>query len=457
MAVPKELLQTAHQFHSQGQLDKAADIYHSLLNVHPDDAGLLYLMGTLEMQKGHNGAAINFLEAALTQREFGEAYNNLGSAYKAENNNEMAAKCFTKAKELKPDDPDIYNNLSTLHINEGEPRRCIEAASKAIELEPDHPNAHWNRGLAHLELGHWKLGWEGYEWGFKSKDRMVRNYDSPKWKVPWWDGSKGKRVIVYGEQGVGDEIMFSSIIPDLVRDSEKVIFDCHPRLIRLFRRSFGIECYPTRKEEEITWLTERMDAKVAIGSLGKFYRNTPKDFPNLGRYLHPDPMMVEHFKRELETLNPGKLKVGIAWAGGKKKTRYDLRSIDLKYWSEVLSQKANFVSIQYHKEAGDEARRYGLPHWQHVIDDLDELAALMAACDLIISVNQSAVHMAGAMNVPCWCLTPDKPAWRYQLEGTKMIWYGDAIRQYRRKKDDSWAPVMTQVASDLAARIKAHG
>jgi hypothetical protein len=447
----EDLIKKGNKLHKGGKLDEAEKIYNGILNRHPDNPGVLFLLGTLYLQKRCNGLAINLLESALSRQEFSEAFNNLGSAYKAENFNDMALRAFHRARELNEKDPDVCNNLSTIYINEGQPAQCIDWADEAIKLDSDHPNAHWNRGLAYLELGEWERGWEGYEWGFKSKDRLSRDYKTDTNNATRWDGSPGKTVVVYGEQGVGDEIMFSSCIPDLISVSKKVIFDCHPRMVALMRRSFNVECYGTRKESSIDWIKFPIDNFVAIGSLPGFFRKKSEDFPGTP-YLLADSVRVEHFREKISAVKPG-LRVGVTWTGGRKKTRIDLRSIPIEQLERLFNiPGTSFVSLQYTPEAAAEAEKFDLPHWQDVINDLDELTALTKACDLVISVCQTQVHMAGALGVSCLCLTPSRPAWRYGMFGN-MPWYG-SVTNIRQESDGDWAGVIEAAAARLLELTK---
>ena len=447
---PRLLLERAHKLHKEEKFEEAKELYLSLLSKNPEDPNALFLLGTLFLQQKQNGIAVVLLEAALDIKEFAEGYNNLGSALKANNFDQRAREAYERSIELNPNNPDVWNNMATLHVNAASPEQCIELCNKCLALQPDHPNANWNRGLANLELENWELGWRGYDWGFKSLDRMVRVYDRPGKNVPLWEGQPDKTVIVYGEQGVGDEVMFGTCLPEVIERSKRVIFDCHPRLVSLWRRSFPtVEVHGTRKEKEIRWLRDEYDCSIALGSLPKFFRRKPEDFPHHLGVLTPDPVRKQQLWDRLEAIKPGKPKVGIAWIGGRKRTRFDLRSIPLSVWKPVLEQDCNFVSLQYTDFSLGEAAKFNVPHWQDVIDDMDDQASLISACDLVISVCQTAVHMAGGLDKECWCLTPSKPAWRYGLTKDYMVWYPDQVRIIRQQPDQPWEEVLKGVGERL--------
>lgn len=446
----KYTLEEAHQIQLKGDLELAERIYTSILNENPNHWLCQFFFATLYLQTNRNGLAIALLEAAARVKpQMPEIWNNLGTAYKRENYNERARACLLRAVSLKRE-TDALNNLSTIYINEGEPERAEKWAEQAIKESDSNAFAHWNYSLSLLEQGKFKEGFKEYAWGLKSKDRRNRDYHAP-----FWNGEKKKNVVIWGEQGVGDEIMFASCIPDLKRVSKRVIFDCHPRLKNLFERSFNIKCYPTRKEDDIPWVwDEKIDYKLPIGNVPQFFRKEAKDFPGKP-YLKADPELVKEKRAKLEALGPGPY-IGISWHGGKKKTRNDLRSIPLKQWGEILEQDVTYVSLQYTKEHEQEGRDHGLHILPEVYEhDYDQTAALVMALDLVISVNTSVVHLGGAMGQTVWCLTPTRRAWRYyEPEPGRMVWY-DSVKLFSQVKDN-WEPALDSLFRALMLFCESH-
>lgn len=439
--------------------------YENLLNQAPGASVILFGLGTCKLQLGLNGSAISYFEQALKELPNSpEIWNNLGSAWKAENQDEKARECFHKAYELKPH-ADYLNNIATLYVNQGCPSNGMKYCEEALQLDPEHPRIHWNYSLLLLEQGMWKKGFEHYDYGLHSNDRPLRYYHGDMNKVPIWNGERGK-VVVYGEQGMGDEIMFASCLPDLIKEADEVVFDCHSRMIGLFQRSFpGLRCHPTRKINEITWPNDEdppLDYKIAIGSLFGRYRSDGK-FPRKA-YLKADPVRTEQYRQRLEALGPGPY-VGIAWKAGGKKTAGHIRSFKLNQFVPILEKGGTFVSLQYLDEGGKCERffnetGYRIHHWPEVVEsldngergtgyDYDETAALVAALDLCIVPNTTIVHLCGALGKECWTLTPNAAAWRYQLRGRHMPFYGDWVRQYRER--NSWDTAFLRVALDYEA------
>ena len=453
----KDALKKIHGIHLEATnkndvetIGKCVSSYKELLNSAPGDIAIMFGLATAEMQTGYNGVAITYFDKILEKKEdLPEVWNNLGTAYKNENKDEKAKECWEKALSYG-EHVDYYNNMITLFINTGMPEDGMKWAERGLQLEPEHPRINWNYSLLLLEQGRWEEGFQRYEYGIESMDRPNRNYQKGP-DLPWWKGEPGKRVIVYGEQGMGDEIMFASAMPDAMDDAE-IIFDCHPRMVDLFKRSFGIPCHGSRKGNDVTWAGQYdFDARLPIGSLFRLYRSDG-NFPKRP-YLIPDRKLVKKYRKRLEESGPGPY-VGIAWQAGTKGTRSDYRSLKLGHMKDLLQAGGTFISLQYSAGAEGKTERFyddsgiKVHHWKDVVEantgDLDKegksirtigfnydhTVALIQALDLCILPNTTAVHTCGALGQECWTLTPKEAAWRYQFEGEEMPMYR-SVRQFR--------------------------
>ncbi len=446
------LMERARRAFRSGDLAAAETALLARLNEDFHDAEALLWLGAVHLQQGHNGAAVALFRQVISlDPSCSDALNNIGVAYKAENRHDMAESLWRLALEQRAD-AQIWCNLASLYVNEGCPEKAIAAAEEALVLEPGHAGAIWNRGLARLEQGDWAAGWADYDAGIRHGKRVDRVYPG----VPdLWDGRPDQRVVLWGEQGLGDEILFASMLPDAIARSAAVTLDCHPRLATLFRRAFPITVHGTRKSDEVPWAeTLTADARASLASLGGMFRRCDADFPGTP-YLKADQTAAA----ALRARGDGRLRVGIAWAGGSKKTRADYRSIPLPLWRPILDQDVELISLQYTDDAAqtlhDLAWETGIRiHHPPQIRafDYDETASLVASLDLVIAVCTSVVHLAGALGVPCLCLVPAKPAWRYGLRGEAMPWY-NSVRLFRQAPDTGWAPVIDRVASVLRDRL----
>lgn len=448
----------AQKLFLEGKFKEAEEQYVLLLNKNYDNWVLLQLLGILYVHTGRNGLAICMLRRSIEfNKNISETWNNLGLAYLRENLHDKAKSCYLKALSLVPEEDHamrskVYGNVASVSVNEGRPGDGIPDALKALKYDDTNIGAHWNLALMYLELNNFRDGFREYEFGLlKAANgqtlRFNREYgwthlDGTVEPTPWWDGTPGKTVVVYGEQGVGDEIMFASCLNDLRKVCKEVIFDCHPRLVRLFGDSFpGVKLHGTRKTDVVDWRDEHhIDYKLAIGSLPYWFRRD--GFPKHDGYLkaHPKP-------------KSGRVKIGLGWVGGYKQTRIELRSMRLPWLLPILKQDADFYSLQY----GDSSEEIDLLEKEHGIkviqtgqekaEDYGECADLVAGLDLVIAVNTSAVHLAGALGVPCWTMTPSKPAWRYGFEGEGMVWY-PSVRQFRQG-NENWGAVIDRVSNEL--------
>lgn len=450
----KEIFEKAQKDLQENNLPEAEAGFNWLLDRKRDNPDLIFYVATCLMKRGFSGVAEILLKKALELDPSGvSTWNNLGALLKDDNRMDEADAAFKKAIEIYPADGDpkerssMWSNLATVYVNAGNPQKAIEYAEKAVGLDENNQQARWNRGLARLEMGQWKGGWEDYERGFDGSKRKDKIYPVD---LPRWDGTEGKTVVVYGEQGIGDEIMFASMLGDLSKKVE-VIYDAHPRLADIMRTSFPeMPIYGTRKETDLPWFDfHKPDYKMSIASLGKFFRNKKEDFPRTP-YLKADKDLSLGYADKLSKYK--KLKIGISWKGGYKATRKDLRTIPLENWRPIFMLDADFFSLQYTNNAKLEIDEFcgnsdiKIHHWQDMIDDYDLTAAFVDNLDLIISIPTSIVHLAGAMGKECLCLTQSQPSWSFGVEG-EMPWYG-SVKLFRQVGDD-WDSVIKNVYEEL--------
>lgn len=441
-----DIQRKADEFNLAKNYPEAERLYDMLLTQNHDNAYLLATLGTLYIHDDRKryGAAISFLERAAAKLKTSDVLCNLAVAYKFAEMHDKCLETFKRACEKNPSAAAL-GNYGALFVGVGNPDEAIRISNRAIAIDPNCAVAHWNKGLALLEKGEFAEGWDEHEWGLESKIRIDRKIKD----LPMWDGTKGKKIVIYGEQGLGDEIMFASMLPEIIEDTT-VIFECHRRLKTLFEHSFpGLVCIGTRENTDITWQEEyELDARLSIGSLGKMLRRDRASFPGTS-YLKADALP----KGE-------KFRVGISWTGGMKAGRIVARTVPLGWWKPILDvPNVEFVSLQYTECEADinamKAHGYDIKVMDEFVkaDDYYETARLVASCDLVISVATSVYHLAGALGVPCWVMVPNKPAWREQMAGG-IPWYR-SVRAYRQPQGDAgaWLPVVDRVSLDLSERL----
>lgn len=422
------------------------------------DAETLYMLGGSFSGQGMNGLAVVILTAAIQARAakgkpFPEALVELGLAYKAEYQNDMAEKFWLEALKhvsAPKHRANILNNLATLYVHEGRPEGALKYCDEAIALDPAGHKARANRGMACLEMGRWAEGWKGWKHAQLSGDRPKMAYG----ELPEWDGTPGKTVIVYGDQGIGDEIFFASPLKDMQRVCKKVILDCHPRLPALFKRSFPeIEVHGTRKDlTDLPWFENcGADAAVALCDLFGFFRNSDADWGDGAPYLKAEKMLFMPEKG---------MRIGLSWTGGTKATRQHLRSVSIDQLEPILRARpdAQWFSLQYTDDAArqvcemEERTGIRIAHFPGWVDtyDYDRTASFVASLDLVITVPTTIHHLGGALGIPTWTLVPSRPSWRYMVRGERLPWY-NSVRLFRQEHDGDWRDPINRISRELEA------
>jgi hypothetical protein len=450
--------------------DAAAAIYNEILNNATGHPFVTYCLATLHMEIGNIGLAIVLFKDALEGAPgFGECWNNLGMALSMAAHPEASDKAYAKAQEVQPENADILSNRSGLRINAGRAEEALMFASAALKHDQDHRQAKFHKGLALLELSRWDEAWDWHEARLEPPSVndgvkagiAERNYSGDsETPTPWWDGKEPGRVVVHGEEGLGDEILFASCLPDALRTGADIIFEPNPRLHRLMERSFPeIKVFGTNNVDGAEWIEKwgRPDFKLACGSLPMFYRRRAQDFPRVP-YLRADAERSGEIFAQHGQLND-RPRIGISWEGGVSTTHVHLRSINLSALKLLFQQDAHWISCQYTPDASRNLKELKsetgieIHHWPEVVAmgaDYDETASLVSGLDLVITVSQSLQHLCGALGIPCWVMTPAAPDWRLGLnDGSHTAWYGDHLRLFRQKKGEDWGPVIETVAGEL--------
>ena len=265
-------------------------------------------------------------------------------------------------------------------------------------------------------------------------------------------------MLVWGEQGVGDEIMFASMITMLNQRTDQVIVESDERLIPLFRRSVtGIEFIARENPANERLLDKNIDYQIPMGSLGQWLWKDEDDFPSEGTFLVSCPVRTLLLRTKYKELADGKLLVGISW---KSANRYfgNAKSTSLTYWQNFLSKFQKdcfFINLQYgdvKHEIDQFIQQTGIQvYFDDEIDslvDLDDFAAQVMALDLVISTSSTTVHMAGALGKPVWTLLHYVPDWRWMMEGEDTLWY-PTMRLFRQTETIDWAGVLQKVGNTL--------
>jgi Flp pilus assembly protein TadD len=364
-----------------------------------------------------------------------------------------ALAAIERAIALGHEDADTHTAYGVALHELGRLEDALAAYETARALDPQHVGARFHRAIALLTLGRFAEGWPDYELRLVSEDRPQRAFPFPRWQ-----GESLARVtlLVYAEQGIGDEILFASCLPEVVAAARHCVIDCAPKLAAIFQRSFPTASVRSgHQSDPVDWARSLgVDVQIPAGSLPLHLRREGSGFPAHAGYLRADAGKVVRWRDRLRVLGPGRT-LGVSWRGGTPRTRTERRSIRLPELAPVLGLPGfHFVSLQYDRDAAAEvagfASQFGLHihHWPEAISDLDETAALVTALDGVVSVCTAVVHLAGALGRPAWVMTPLVPEWRYGAQGERMPWY-PSVRLVRQVASGDWAPVVDAIRRDL--------
>ena len=343
---------------------------------------------------------------------------------------------------------------------QGKLDQSVQAYQTAIRISPDYVEAHNNLGLVLLLKGDFENGWKEYEWRLKCRAFEIHDRDFPQ---PYWKGSDidGKVILIWGEQGVGDQIMFASLLFRLQQKAERILVETQQRLVPLFRRSFPNICFfPTQDPPDSRLLGGAIDYQAPIGNLAQWLLPNEESFPKSQSYLKVCADKTEKLRNKYKKLAIGKLLIGVSWMSVNKHIGKH-KSTSLIQWKDLLSQKdCFFINLQYGDveeeiNAFTDDTKISIYQDKEVdsLQSLDDFASQIAALDLVISIDNTTVHMAGALGKPVWTLLHHVSDWRWQLDRSDTLWY-PSMTLYRQPSSGDWCSVFQQVQPDLERFIE---
>jgi len=413
---------------AESEPDEAMRICCDVLNQDLDGLDgqrALFMIGFIMMEARRYGFAYQiFKRCADVNPKVSEIYSNMGMCLEPTDAH-GAVRLFQKAYQLRPDNSHAYANEALIHLQTGRPDKCITLSEKALEYEPDLMSAKHNLGLAQIMERDFKSGWANYFDTLGVKQRKKRDYGLPE-----WDGKAKGEVVIYGEQGVGDEVMFASCLAD-VQKTNNVILDCDKRLEGLFKRSFDFPVYGTRFKKETPILDNHSPQyQIAMGQLPHFYRNDEDSFPGTP-YLKPDPELVIKWNALFDTFKGRK--IGVAWSGGLPETGLKRRTLDPSDFEPLFNDEDTFICLEYKEVSNEILDKYNLKYYPRSVgkgQDIDELAGIIACLDVVVTACTTVVYIAGALNIPCVVLVPREAGYRYHSHG-QFPWYNsvELVRQ----------------------------
>ncbi len=425
--------QLASLLHQQNQIDEAIHHYQAALIHYPQSFQLHHDLGVALGACKQTDSAINYYYRALhLHPNSPEAHNNLGVALSHQEELEAAIAEYHLALALSPQYPDAYNNLAVALDKIGEYEEAIRHYRTCIALKPDYPEAHTNLGIALLLAGDFSQGWAEYEWRYQwQASAHHHSVYQPRWNG---DSFTEYTLLIYSEQGFGDSIQFLRYLPFVVERGGKILMECPQPLMRLFAPFVG----------EVTLIPRHQpipdfDVWVCLMSLPYILGTTLETIPAVIPYLQATtepPVVLPHSDR---------LKVGLVWGGNPHHGNDAQRSCRLADWLPLISlDGVEFYSLQKGDRTQELAGIDGITNLDPYLQDFADTAAIIAQLDLIITVDTSIVHLAGAMGKPTWLLLSFVPDWRWMLEREDTPWY-PTVRLFRQTTRGNWQEVIAQV------------
>ena len=473
------LTSEAFKYHQEGNLKEAKNIYEQILKHKPNHFDALQLLGILYGQINKKDKAIKLLELALQIKpddaatlnnygviltevnrtndsyevldkatnikpDYAEAYSNKGNTLKLLEKYDDAVKAYSKAIQLKPNYAEAYNNRGVIYKELSQMNLALKDLKKAISLKPDYPEANSTMGVTLLLTGNFSKGWEQYEWRWKdlSDPSVIRSF-----KQPLWDGKKslkGKSILLYSEQGLGDTIQFSRYILLIKALGAKVILETHKELLNIVGSI----------DSNITIILmgqtlPHFDFQCPLLSLPLKFGTGLKNIPSPNRYIWADKRIVPKWKKKIGSQK--KPLIGLAWEGNPLHKNDYNRSILLAELIPHLPKKYEYIGLQKDIRESNLKTLKRSSMIDNLIDNnvsMDDTAAIIENLDIVISVDTSVAHLSASMGKPTWILLPFVPDWRWLLNRNDSPWY-KSVKLFRQEKRGNWELVFKDLNKKL--------
>jgi tetratricopeptide (TPR) repeat protein len=427
--------------------EDALACYDEALRHGERDAGLLDLRGmTLRELRRYDEALAAHDEALGIDPKLANALQNRGNALRDLHRLDEALACFGQVIELEPVNPLGWLNQGAILAAMGRYEDALASYDRAIALDPELAVAWWNRSLLHLEHGNFRDGWLDHEWRWKTPHFLnspdIRPFDAPLWLGQ--EDIAGKTILLYSEQGFGDVLQCARYVPLLAARGATVILETHAPLAGLLAGLDGVAQVIPRGEPvpATDWRCPMMSLPLAFGT-------ELATIPAPASYLRADPARVEHWRGLLGPAR--KPRVGLVWSGNPTHGNDNNRSLDFARMRALLSDRFEFFTLQRDVRPADQAalgqdgrvRGFG-----HQLKDFGDTAALCELMDVVVSVDTSVAHLAGALGRPAWVLLPAIADWRWLRERRDSPWYPTA-RLYRQPQLGAWDAILAELKADL--------
>jgi tetratricopeptide (TPR) repeat protein len=426
-----------------GKLDEARACLERARGFHPNSFEVLSNLGAVLRTQGKLHEARECLERSLALNpKFVQALTNLGAVLVELCELEEAQVLLERASSVDPNFVEALNNLGTVFERQGKPDKAMARFNQALSIEPDHAGAQWNRSTIQLLQGNFTEGWRNYESRCRQKKIAPRRLDEPQW---CGGPLNGARILLHSEQGLGDSLHMLRYLPMVKAAGGVIVLDIPPPLRRLAEQFADIA--------ELTVGGQPLppiDLHCPFMSLPLAFGTTLETIPAQVPYLTV-PEEARQNAKALAWPDEG-LRVGLVWAGSSTHAKDQFRSIPLARMEQFLDvEGVHFFSLQMGPGAEQLATvQAQITNLAPGIGDMADTASLLTNLDLIITVDTSVAHLAGALAIPTWVMIPFAPDWRWLLDREDSPWY-PTMRLFRQPEFGDWQSVLQRVSADLAA------
>jgi tetratricopeptide (TPR) repeat protein/glycosyltransferase involved in cell wall biosynthesis len=468
----------------QGRFDDAEKVLEKLIENKPGYYQAYNSLGVVALKKKkYEEAEKLFLQAIKINEEYWEAYQDLGYCYEKMNMNSEAVLTYKRVLEINNDINSAkiklsnmfleegrysesekylqdlgknekikalsYTNLGVSKLKQGKIDEAIEYTAKALNENDQLAITHYNYSHALLLQGNFIQGWNEYEWRKLMESFEPRSFSKP---VLIDENIFGKKILVCCEQGLGDTIHFVRYLPMLKKSGAYVIFECDPRLAEILSNCEGIDQFIIREGKNDPPV--EYDYYTYLLSLPLYFQTESENIPAKVPYISINKSKIENWSKLIA--KDGKINVGLVWAGNPKHVNDKNRSCDLQNFSELFEiPRVRFISLQKGKglEQIEKINSELIANTDSLINTFEDTAAAIMNLDLVISVDTSVAHLAGALGKDAWIMLPFLPDWRWQLERSDSPWY-PSIRLFRQSEEKKWDGVISNLKTELLNLVK---
>jgi tetratricopeptide (TPR) repeat protein len=436
----------------QGKLEEAIEAYNNALAIKPNYADAYSNMGNALQDQGKLEEAIEAYRKALAIKpDYVDAYYNMGIALQDQLKLEEAIEAYRKALAIKPDDAGAYYNMGIALHDNGKLEEAIKAYKKAITIKPDDVDVHKNLSYSLLNSARLKEGFEEYEWRWKNAKGVTTKRQFSK---PMWDGKetlKGKKVLLWCEQGVGDTINWSSKLPLIASQADHCILECQEKLVPLLSRAFP-DLEIKAEDRRLDSKRDDFDFHLPMGSLYKHFISEISENTKPDAFLVPDPVRIKFWRKRLESLGNGPF-IGVSWKSADMSNKRQLNYAHISDWLPIFTMPGmTFINLQYIDfldDINEIKNEFGVTI--HNFDDLDhyndleDVAALCAALDIVVSTKITVPLISAGVGTITKLANWRQSSWNNILLNP----VGPLVDIFEKNTLESWHEVFSAIAEDI--------